>query len=99
MKKAYLLAFNDIAGKVAAVKDIVDKTPGVVTWRYDLPNAIYIISEETASQLSDKLHLSLPANSRFIITEIPDNSSGWLTPDSWYLIKNKVHRPPAPAAK
>jgi len=95
MKKAYLLAFNETAGKVDTVKDVVNRTPGVITWRYDLPNAIYIISEDTANVLANNLQALLPTGSRFIVTEIPDNSFGWLTPDSWFLIQNKIHKPTA----
>ncbi|MDD4183682.1 MAG: hypothetical protein PHT53_07710 [Candidatus Omnitrophica bacterium] len=89
MKKAYLLAFSDSLGTREEVKNCVKNFPGI-TWRYDMSNAFYIISEENANQISTRIQNYFGKNGRFIVTEISDlNKQGWLTKDSWFLINNK----------
>jgi hypothetical protein len=93
MKKVYLLAFSDSAAKRDQMAKFLDKIPEVITWRYDLPNAIYVVSEADAGVLTKKLRELTADKGRFIFSEIGTNRNGWLTPESWYLIENKTHKP------
>ena len=92
MKRAYLLAYSDQVGEFEAVKVFLNSMRSVETWRKDLPHVFYLISEQDAKEIARELR-ALSPNGRFIVTEIPDNSSGWLTPDSWFLIQNLRHKP------
>jgi hypothetical protein len=89
MRKAYLLVYSNSLGTREKVKNVLDKTNKVIHWRYDLPNSFYLVSEFTASQISDVIRAKL-GNGRFIITEISDNKQGWLPKASWDLIKTKT---------
>lgn len=93
MRKAYLLAFSDDLGTRDQIKECIDKMPSVTTWRYDMTNAFYIISDATADTIANELRQQIANGGRFIVTELADNKQGWLTEDSWYLMNNKHHKP------
>ncbi len=93
MKKAYLLAFSETLGTQEQVKAFVEKMTDVTTWRYDLPHAFYLISTVDAKTLSERLRELAGDKGRFIIAEITENSSGWLTLESWHLIQHKQQKP------
>src|SRR5436309_3525453 len=93
MKKAYLFAFSNTLGTQKEMENVLNSIPEVITWRYDMPHAFYIISEADAKTLTDAIRQRAPKG-RFIVTEIPEeNRQGWLTGESWYLIKNKTNKP------
>lgn len=92
MRLAYLLLYNDEFGDRATVKKVVDESSLIITWRFDMPNAFYLISNHTAKEISQDLHQKLPTG-RFIVLECTSNSYGWLSSDSWYLLQNKKHKP------
>ncbi|UCB57277.1 MAG: hypothetical protein JSV30_01455 [Candidatus Omnitrophota bacterium] len=89
MKKAYLLTFSNSLGTQEEVKECLDTISAVEIWRYDMLNAFYIISEDNAERIFNQIKRHFNNNGRFIIAEITDNSQGWLTNKSWYLIENK----------
>jgi len=93
MSKAYLLAFSDDLGTRVEIKEFLEVMPSVLTWRYDMTNAFYIISEKTAETIASELLERIKNRGRFIITEVTDNRQGWLTKDSWYLMRYKEHKP------
>jgi hypothetical protein len=94
MSKPYLLAFNDTFGTQDQVRSWLDKIPEVTHWRYDMPNAFYIVSTVNAQALSLKLRTqSGHKNGLFIVTEITADSWGYLTGESWYLIRNLRYKP------
>lgn len=87
MKKAYLLVYSDNIGDRASVKAIIDSIPGILNWRYDMPNCFYIISEKTAQELVNLIESKIhSASKRFFITEISTNRQGYLPKDTWDFI-------------
>lgn len=93
MKKAYLLAFSDDLGTREQVKNHLDTMPSVITWRYDMTNAFYILSNDSADTICSQLQERINSKGRFIITELSENCQGWLTGASWYLVSHKEHKP------
>ena len=93
MKKAYLLVYSGTMGDRDKIKNVLDNLYMINTWRYDLPNCFYLISEYSAKQISEEIRERCSNNGRFIVSEIPTNSYGWLSDGSWHLIQNKVHKP------
>lgn len=91
--KAYLLAFSDNAGTQVEIKEALNKMPAVSKWRYDMTNAFYIVSDASATELSDDLRRHIKPDGRFIIVEVGDNRNGWITPPSWYLLRHKEYKP------
>lgn len=89
MSKPYLLAFSDSLGTQEQIKNWLNSIPEVSTWRFDMPHSFYIISDSDAKTIAEKLRSASGKNDgRFIVTEIPANSWGYLTGESWYLIQN-----------
>lgn len=88
MRKAYLFVYSNDLGTREDVKNAVDSIKDILHWRYDLPNSFYIISESSASKISEQIREKL-GNKRFIITEISTNKQGWLPRKTWDLINNK----------
>ena len=93
MKKPYLLAFSPMLGTQKEIGDCLNLIPGL-TWRYDIPNCFYIVSELSAGELASKVRECKGTDGRFIITEITTgNKEGWLTPESWYFMNNLTYQP------
>jgi hypothetical protein len=94
MSKAFLLAFSDSLGTQEQVKNWLNSIPEVSTWRFDMPHSFYIVSGADAKTIAEKLRVaSGHEKGRFIVTEIPSNSWGYLTDESWYLIQNLKTKP------
>lgn len=93
MKKTYLLVYSGAVGDRGRVKGILNQLYMIDTWRYDLPNCFYIVSEYSAKQISEELRSKFSKKGRFIVSEIPSNSYGWLAEGSWHLIQNHELKP------
>ncbi|HED07288.1 MAG TPA: hypothetical protein ENI57_04135 [Ignavibacteria bacterium] len=92
MRKAYILVYSDVLGTREEVKKCMDSIPQVDTWRYDLPNSFYIISEYSADEIARAIN-NFTGKTNFIVSEITSNKQGWLSEETWYLINNKTHMP------
>ena len=92
MKRSYLLIYNDALGTREQVKNAVDAAPMIITWRYDIPHAFYLVSESSAHEIADHLYGAL-GDGRLVVTEIGDNYWGRTHKDTWYFIKNKKVKP------
>ena len=93
MKRCYLMVYSDTLGTRDELKQLLNELPEVETWRFDLPHSFYLISEASAADLSRVIHERCGKRGRFLISEVSANRHGWLTPDSWYLFRNKAHKP------
>jgi hypothetical protein len=91
MRKSYLLVYSDSLGTRDEIKDCLNNMPEIIHWRYDIPQCFYIVSEEDATVIANKLRELRGNKGRFIISEITVNRQGWLPRQSWYLINNKKH--------
>ncbi len=92
-RKAYLLAYSNTLGTREEVKKCVDSIREIIDWRYDLPHTFYLISEASASTLSDLITNRMGKKGIFIIVELESNYSGWLPKESWHLLQKKVRLP------
>lgn len=87
-KKAYILIYSDAKIDRSDVKGWADNERKIVTWRYDLPNSFYLVSENSASELADSFEKAF-GKVRFLITEISANRQGMLPKNTWYFLRNK----------
>ena len=87
-RRAYLFVYAEDLGTREELRDFLDGLPEVLNWRYDLPNAFYIVSESEASELAKKIRRI--GDGRFVVTEIPENSDGLLPARSWAIVIHKV---------
>lgn len=86
MLKPYIVVFNDQEISRQAVLDILDTKPEVKNWFAFLPGAIFVISEKTASQLTELIRSSFPIKNLFV-SEIPRGANdGWLGANIWEFI-------------
>lgn len=86
-----MLIYSDSLGTREEVKECLNDIPEVWTWRYDMPNSFYVISNYESDQIANAIHKKM-GKGRFLVTEITSNKSGWLPPESWHLINKKEHK-------
>ena len=96
-RRAYLFVYAADLGDREDVKGHLDGLPEVLHWRCDLPNAFYLVSNESAEKLANKIKAL--GDGRFIVTEIPENSQGWLPQRSWDIITKKTWKAPKQRAE
>ena len=93
MNKSYLLVFNNDFGDREHLVKILDQCQTVMTWRYDMTNVIYIISQNSAFEISTELEkLNPPGSSRYMVVEYNGNAQGRATDETWFLLNNKHHK-------
>lgn len=92
MRKAYILVYSDNLGTREEVIKCMDSISQVYTWRYDISNSFYIISDYSADEIARAIH-DFTGKTSFLVSEITSNKQGWLSEDTWYLINNKTHKP------
>lgn len=85
-RKVYLLVYTNSVGTRDDIKAWANSCGLVKAWRYDMPNSMYLASEAAAQELSDSLREALPQG-RFLITELSRNRQGWLSSETWHLIR------------
>ena len=91
MRRSYLLVYSDSLGTRDQVKNCLSDIEEVTTWRYDMPNSFYVISDYSADEVARAIRENL-GKGRFLLTEISSNKQGWLPNETWYLINNKKHK-------
>ncbi len=96
MNKSYLLVFNSNVGNREDLVTIRDQCETVITWRYDMTNAIYLVSQNSAFEICEELErLNPPGDSRYMVLEYNGNAQGRTSEDTWFLLNNKYHKPDA----
>ncbi len=91
MKPFILVIDTNVPGGRDAMCAWLDKQTEIVNWQATLPNAVFIVSEKSAREISHKIHEKF-SKSRFFVTEIEtkeiDRRGGWLPKHIWKLIKD-----------
>ena len=93
MRRVYVLMYNDALGTRAEVKTWADNCGMVITWRYDLPHCIYLVSTSSASEISEELRKVAKPGARYLITEVSENRQGLMPAETWYLLRYKKNKP------
>lgn len=93
MRKAYLFIYDNQVGEREKVKSTIETMSYVLTWRFDMPNMFYIVSEHSAEQLYQQFASINGTNGRFMFIEASTNRQGQMLPDTWYLLTHKYHKP------
>ena len=92
MKKSYLFIYDELVGMREEVQNVINKMNKVYTWRYDIPNCFYIISDYSAKEIYDEFVTINGIKGRFMFIETSPNRQGQMLPDTWYLLTNKEHK-------
>lgn len=93
MRQAYIFIYDNGVGTRDKVKDILNTMKTVNTWRFDIPNCFYVISDYSAQQLYDEFVSINGKLGRFMFIEASANRQGQMLPDTWHLLTNKAHKP------
>jgi hypothetical protein len=93
MRKAYLFIYDGGVGTREEVTAVVNRMQRVLTWRYDIPNCFYVVSEDSAQALYDEFASINGTKGRLMFIEASPNRQGHMLPDTWYLLTNKKHKP------
>ena len=91
MKRAYILVYSDSMGSREQVKQFLDERSEISHWRYDLPNAFYIVSELSADNLYKIIQELNQERGRFLVCEVGSNKQGWLPKKTWALLNDKKY--------
>ena len=97
MKRAYLLIYSDKLGAREEIRDFLDEQPEILHWRYDLPFTFYLISELSAEGLYEIVQGFNRKRGRFLISEVGENTQGWLPEKTWMLLNAEYARRRRPA--
>ncbi|MDE0272167.1 MAG: hypothetical protein OXP11_13260 [Gammaproteobacteria bacterium] len=92
MRRAYLFIYSPDVGTRDEVKDFIDACPEIVHWRYDLPNAFYLISDASAVELYTTIQRFNAKRGRFLICEAGENKQGWLPKKTWTLLNTNSYQ-------
>ena len=90
---AYLLVFDDELGTQEEVRKFIDSHEDVFqNWYAVLPNSFFIVSDKSATQITDMLHeLRLKkGGGRFIVVDLDTDRNGWLPRSTWDFIRNPM---------
>jgi hypothetical protein len=93
MRKAYLFMYDGAVGSREEMKDVLNSMSRVITWRFDIPNCFYVISENSAQELYDEFISLNGTNGRFMFIEPTGNRQGQMLPETWHLLTHKSHKP------
>lgn len=88
--KSYLFVYNEAFGSKEDVINILDRIIEITNWRSDLPHSFYLRTASPTLYIAQKIKkLALSKNCNFILTEIADDSEGYIPLSSWYFIKGE----------
>jgi hypothetical protein len=94
MKKCYILAHNAAAASHEQMSTVLNSLKEVSIWKSEIPSVFFIVSENSAAELTKLVRAQTGDKGRFLISEITANRNGWITADSWHLINNKTFKTP-----
>lgn len=83
----YVLIYSDSWGEREDIAKQLSDCDMITHWRYDLPNAFYLVSDDSANDIAKYLMDKFPKK-RFVVAEInAGNIQGWLPKDTWTFFK------------
>lgn len=90
MARLYILVYSDVIGDRESVKKILCSMSEIIRWRYDMPNSFYIISSNSAQELSAAFSMKIRLPKRFLFAEITNNRQGYLVKETWDFMNNAI---------
>ena len=84
----YIFIYSNSLGDRDTVKAALQAMPEVLSWRYDIPNSFYLVSNSSAQELTESLIRQLsPESKRFLIMEVSNNRQGYLSKETWDFLR------------
>ena len=89
MRRLYLVVYDEKMSR-NDLTAYLGSLPNCAHWFYSMPNSIFVLWDDTAFALYDKIKEHFPNHGRMFVTEVPDgNSQGWIPGNHWDLIEKK----------
>lgn len=87
--RSYVLVFDDAIGTRRKVLDFLDQRPEILNWYTCMSNAVLIVSDKSADELTKLFRTFTQDRGRFLIINASDSDrNGWLPQKAWRLIRN-----------
>ena len=90
MRKSYAFIFNTSLGTNEDIRDYLNASAYVITWRKELGSTYFFVSEYTAKEIyADVSQYFGEGKGTFLITEVTSNKQGLLNKRTWSLLNEK----------
>ncbi len=86
MLKAFVVVFSDAQINRQALLDFLDTRPEVKNWFAFLPGAVFVVSDKTATQVTEIIRMGFPEKSLFVSEVSRGTNDGWLGRNVWDFI-------------
>jgi hypothetical protein len=85
----YILVFDDALGTRKEIQNFLNTRPEVLNWYACMSNAIFIVSDQTASGLQRAIStFNQGKDANFIILDVKTDRNGWLPKTAWEFLSN-----------
>ena len=84
---AYILVFDDGMGTRQQIQAYLNSRPEILNWYACMSNAIFIVSEETATTLQKIISEFNTNGANFIVLDLKTDRNGWLPSRAWEFMK------------
>ena len=85
---SYLLVISGVSKNRVQVQNFLDNRVEILNWFANFQNAIFIISEKSALELTSILRPFLSPD-HFILINTDTDRNGWMSKKAWDFIKEK----------
>lgn len=90
MKKAYVLSY-DLKGTYGSYEKLYAFLKSQNNWWHYLASTWLIVSQKSASELTDEIVPFINKGDRFLIVPLVSGGSGWLPSKAWDWIKKHLN--------
>lgn len=91
-RKSFLFIYADDVGTRESLVEVLNDMRLVETWRYDMPNVFYLVSDADANTLAEQFEEKRGAEGRYLFIQCSSDRQGRLPSETWYLLHNKEHK-------
>ena len=85
---AYILVFDDKLGTRQEIQNYLDTRPEILNWFACMTNAIFIVSDQTATSLQQIVSQFNKNDAYFVILDVKTDKNGWLPKAAWNFMNN-----------
>lgn len=93
--KSFIFVFNGNTEKRDKLVEILEQSSLIKYWRYDTSSCFYLLSNNTAKEISNDIKNLYPSIGRHIISELGNDYWGELTGESWHILETRTRPPKA----
>ena len=88
--KPYIISYDIKETAKGKFQPLFDEIKKSKKWWHYISNTWLILTNETASEINERLKPHLDSNINLIIFELGSDRQGWLSPKAWKWIKANI---------